>query len=188
MNLNHFKITGGPIAAKWQEFKARKIACMEAINAFVKEVGAKQIYGGRHVSYVQFEGPVPTGWVKHPKKNGHIPGKKLPELRTRMGELTIPDGGTFWELMAGRPKHMIFTYGGLHESGAGYQEIDETTGILSVTPKPATKDLEAEGGNMEDVEEAWWMPEENEHCRKLKISEYHALLEQLEESKKNRSK
>lgn len=184
MELTHFKITGGPIAAKWLEFKAYKIACMDAINAFVKEIGAKNIWGGRSVSYVEFEGAAPPGWVKHKKKNGHIPGKKLPEVAKRMSELTIPEGKTLWKMLSGQSNHMIFTYRRLYESAAGYEEIDDHTGILSVTKKPTSKDLEDDGGDMEDDDEAWWMPEETEHCVKLKLSEYHALLESKEEKGK----
>ena len=179
MEIIHFKITGGPIAAKWQEFKAHKIACMDAINAFVKEIGAKQLWGGRHISYVEFEGSAPAGWVKHKKKNGHIPGKRLKEIAKRMSDLTIPDGKVLWAMLAGRPTQMNFTYHRLYESEAGYEEIDDCTGILSVTKMPASKDLEADGG--EDTIETWWMPEETEHCVKLKLSEYHALLESKEE-------
>lgn len=177
MDIAYFKITGGPIREAFDRLCQERAAARVEIENFALSVGATldRTYATRTgIRAFKFEPPMekPNGWSGVPRCEwGYAPGrhKRFAELRKTMEELKYPDDHDFLKWISGKDPSSCIVGMRYYTAASGYERMGNGTDVLSLSVCP-------EGTNTEE-RDPWWLPEENEHCQRLKMSEYWALKE-----------
>lgn len=176
--LLHYAITGGPIRAAFDQYVADTKEARRQLVELTKEVGAEP--GSAYVRHcvVAFRlDTKPKGWKKAASCDGYEPGIRMTELRERMRSIVIPNGETFLIAISGRDTGHVLIGHVMYNATSGYKVIRPGLDILTLNQMPLNLNSSVEDWG------AWWKPEEDEFCRRLKLSEYHQIIEEYDERK-----
>lgn len=182
MDVAYFKITGGHIREAFDRLCKERASARVEIEKLALSVGATldRTYATRTgVLAFKFDGQAgaekPHGWVGVKRCEwGCAPGKhkKFADLRKAMKDLRYPDNYDFLKWISGKDPGSCILEMSYYTAAAGYEHIKPGIDVLSLSIRP-------EGVNTKEWD-PWWLPEENEFCVRLRMSEYWALKESKE--------
>jgi hypothetical protein len=180
----YYRVEGGPVAAAWEKWKEmRKFGTLQALALQQELWACATNTKGVRIGGFEFKGGKPDGWrVAH---GGYLPSKRSGSgrlLAKRIEEIYIP---TVWEFQA-----MVLGKFKEGESGSPFHFMDglrcqcmsfEVIGGTMVLGVPITNPNAEMGDSGGDS--CGWFPEEG--CYPLKLSEYYALKEAADSTKKS---